>query len=112
MRDTDDRQLWQAGRRGRGRARRPTASRSSPKSRAKVKAWVKQADPRVTGEALYEDMTTDLRPDMAAIATPITLVYPWSAPAAEGPAPTRFYTANMPPRRTSASCPSATARIS
>lgn len=50
-----------------------------PDSRAKVIAWVKQADPRVTGEALYEDMTTDLRPDMAAIATPITLVYPWSA---------------------------------
>lgn len=50
-----------------------------PASRAKVAAWVKQADPRVTGEALYEDMTTDLRPDMAAIATPITLVYPWSA---------------------------------
>ena len=50
-----------------------------PGSRAKVAAWVKQADPRVTGEALYEDMTIDLRPDMAAIATPITLVYPWSA---------------------------------
>lgn len=50
-----------------------------PDSRTKVIAWVKQADPRVTGEALYEDMTTDLRPDMAGIATPITLVYPWSA---------------------------------
>ena len=50
-----------------------------PDSRAKVIAWIKQADPRVTGEALYEDMTTDLRPDMGGIATPITLVYPWSA---------------------------------
>jgi pimeloyl-ACP methyl ester carboxylesterase len=50
-----------------------------PDSRAKVIAWVQKADPRVTGEALYEDMTTDLRPDMAGIATPITLVYPWSA---------------------------------
>ena len=50
-----------------------------PDSRAKVTAWIKQADPRVTGEALYEDMTTDLRPEMAAIKTPITLVYPWSA---------------------------------
>ena len=49
-----------------------------PDSRAKVAAWIKQADPRVTGEALYEDMTTDLRPEMATIATPITLVYPWS----------------------------------
>jgi pimeloyl-ACP methyl ester carboxylesterase len=50
-----------------------------PESRAKVKAWVMASDPRVSGEALYEDMTTDLRPDMAKIATPITLVYPWNA---------------------------------
>jgi pimeloyl-ACP methyl ester carboxylesterase len=49
-----------------------------PDSRTKVIAWFKQADPRVTGEALYEDMTIDLRPDMASIQTPITLVYPWS----------------------------------
>ena len=49
-----------------------------PDSRTKVIAWVKQADPRVTGEAMYEDMTTDLRPNMSAITTPITLVYPWS----------------------------------
>jgi pimeloyl-ACP methyl ester carboxylesterase len=49
-----------------------------PESRAKVKAWVMAADPRVSGEAMYEDLTTDLRPDLAAIRTPITLVYPWS----------------------------------
>ncbi|MDB5710129.1 MAG: alpha/beta hydrolase [Sphingomonas bacterium] len=50
-----------------------------PESRAKVKAWVIASDPRVSGEALYEDMTTDLRPELARIATPITLVYPWNA---------------------------------
>jgi pimeloyl-ACP methyl ester carboxylesterase len=50
-----------------------------PESRAKVKAWVMASDPRVSGEALYEDMTTDLRPDLAKITTPITLVYPWNA---------------------------------
>jgi pimeloyl-ACP methyl ester carboxylesterase len=49
-----------------------------PESRAKVKAWVMAADPRVSGEAMYEDLTTDLRPDLAAMRTPITLVYPWS----------------------------------
>ena len=27
---------------------------------------------------MYEDLTTDLRPAMAGIATPITLVYPFS----------------------------------
>ncbi|MEO7688493.1 MAG: alpha/beta hydrolase [Sphingomonas sp.] len=49
-----------------------------PESRAKVKAWAMAADPRVSGEAMYEDLTTDLRPDLAAIKTPITLVYPWA----------------------------------
>ena len=52
---------------------------AKPESRAKVSAWVRVADPRVSGQAVYEDMTTDLRPDMKTIRTPITLVYPWSA---------------------------------
>ena len=47
-----------------------------PGSRAAVKAWAMAADPRVTAEALYEDMTTDLRPDLPRIVAPITLVYP------------------------------------
>jgi len=49
-----------------------------PESRAKVAAWIRASDPRVSGEAMYEDLTTDLRPDMAGITTPITLVYPLS----------------------------------
>lgn len=51
----------------------------TPGAQAKVAAWIGQADPRVSGQAMYEDMTTDLRPDMAEIATPITLVFPYSA---------------------------------
>ena len=47
-----------------------------PGSRATVAGWMAKADPRVTATAMYEDMTTDLRPAMATIATPITLVYP------------------------------------
>ncbi|MCU6453822.1 alpha/beta hydrolase [Sphingomonas sp. A2-49] len=50
-----------------------------PDARAKVATWFKAADARVSGAAMYEDMTTDLRPAMKDIATPITLVYPWSA---------------------------------
>lgn len=49
-----------------------------PASRAAVAGWAKAADPRVSGQAMYEDMTTDLRPAMKQIATPITLVYPWA----------------------------------
>lgn len=51
----------------------------TPGARAQVTAWVATADPRVSGAAMYEDLTTDLRPAMAGIATPITLVYPWSS---------------------------------
>ena len=53
----------------------------TPAARAKVQSWVEKADARVSGEALYEDFVTDLRPDLAQIATPITLVFPYS-PAA------------------------------
>ena len=47
-------------------------------AQAKVAAWIAKADPRVSGEAMYEDMTTDLRPDIPAIKTPITLIFPYS----------------------------------
>jgi len=63
-----------------------------PDSRAKVKAWVMATDPRVSGAAMYEDLTTDLRPDMAAIKTPITLVYPWGG-AADPRADTLYHAA-------------------
>lgn len=52
---------------------------AKPASRVKVAAWAKAADPRVSGQAMYEDLTTDLRPAMKHIATPITMVYPWGA---------------------------------
>lgn len=45
-------------------------------ARAKVKAWALATDVRVSAAAMYEDMTTDLRPDVAKLALPITLVYP------------------------------------
>jgi pimeloyl-ACP methyl ester carboxylesterase len=60
-------------------ARVATRNASKAASQALVARWSMQADPRVAAQAFYEDMTTDLRPDMAGIATPITLVYPWSA---------------------------------
>lgn len=50
---------------------------AKPESRAKVSQWVRAADPRVSGQAVYEDMITDLRPSLAQIATPITLLFAW-----------------------------------
>jgi pimeloyl-ACP methyl ester carboxylesterase len=49
-----------------------------PESIAKMKAWAAAADPRVTAQALYEDLTTDLRPELAGITTPVTLIVPWT----------------------------------
>jgi len=35
------------------------------------------SDHRVVGQALYDDLVTDLRPDLAKIAVPVTMLYPW-----------------------------------
>ncbi len=47
-------------------------------SRASMMEWAAAADPRVTAQTLYEDLTTDTRPNLAALRTPVTLVFPWS----------------------------------
>lgn len=61
-----------------------------PGSIAKMVAWSLAADPRVTGELLFEDMTTDLRPQLASLAAPTTLLYPFAAVADE-PKTLAFY---------------------
>ena len=44
--------------------------------RIKVANWAAKADPRVSAEAIYELMTTDLRPELKAIsAKPFTVLY-------------------------------------
>jgi pimeloyl-ACP methyl ester carboxylesterase len=62
-----------------GNARTAAGLALKPESRTRVTGWLRAVDGRVSGQALYEDLTTDLRTDMAGIQTPITLVYPWSA---------------------------------
>jgi pimeloyl-ACP methyl ester carboxylesterase len=37
------------------------------------------SDRRVVAQALYDDFTTDLRPDLARIKQPVTMLYPWDA---------------------------------
>ncbi|PXA83835.1 alpha/beta hydrolase [Nostoc sp. 3335mG] len=37
------------------------------------------SDHRVVAEAMYDDFTTDLRPDLAKITQPVTMLYPWDA---------------------------------
>ncbi len=47
-------------------------------ARVKMRQWGAAADARVAGQAVYEDMTTDLRPALPSIATPMTVVVPWT----------------------------------
>jgi pimeloyl-ACP methyl ester carboxylesterase len=49
-----------------------------PRSRARAVEWAMAADPRVTAQALYEDLTTDMRGELKAIKAPVTLVYAWN----------------------------------
>lgn len=50
----------------------------SPEGRARAVDWAMAADPRVVAEAQYENLTTDLRPELKAIRAPVTLVYAWN----------------------------------
>ena len=50
--------------------------------RARVGAWMNAANHQVTGQAIYEDATSDLRGDVAAIGrVPTTVLYAVSDPA-------------------------------
>ena len=49
-----------------------------PESQVKVAAWSAAADMRVSGQALYEDLQTDLRPQLASIVAPVTVIVPWT----------------------------------
>jgi len=41
-----------------------------------ISLWSKASDPSALANALADDLTLDLRPGLAAISTPITIVYP------------------------------------
>ena len=43
-----------------------------------LRKWAAAADPRVTAQALYEDLTTDVRVDLPKISVPVTVVYAWN----------------------------------
>ncbi len=64
-----------------------------PDSVAKIKIWMAAADSRVTAQGFYDGLTTDLRGDLPAITTPVTVVYPWSATGRGGQMTGAFYRA-------------------
>lgn len=49
----------------------------SPDNRQLVAGWAVASDKAVVAQADYDDMVLDLRPQLAAIKTPVTVLYPW-----------------------------------
>ncbi|MBB2203877.1 alpha/beta fold hydrolase [Gluconacetobacter takamatsuzukensis] len=55
--------------------------RSTGPAAAAAVAASAASDHRVVGQALYDDMTTDLRGRIGAITVPVTMLYPWDETA-------------------------------
>ena len=49
----------------------------SPEGHKAATAWAVASDKSVVARALYELMTTDLRPQLPQIKIPVTILYPW-----------------------------------
>jgi pimeloyl-ACP methyl ester carboxylesterase len=60
----------------------------NPDAQKLIEAGDEAGDRTVFAEAMYEDLLTDLRGDVAAIKTPMLLLYPYD-PASQGPDPTK-----------------------
>ncbi len=43
-----------------------------------LRRWAAASDPRVAAQAMYEDLTTDMRPELSAIRAPVTVLYAWN----------------------------------
>lgn len=51
----------------------------SPEGRKLATGWAIASDKSVVARAMYEDMTTDLRPELHKIKAPVTVLYPWDS---------------------------------
>ncbi len=56
------------------------AMSKDPATQLIVAGWGVSSDRKVVGQAMYDDLTLDLRADLPKIKTPITLVYPDNTP--------------------------------
>lgn len=53
----------------------------SPEGIKEVTEWAVASDKSVVARAMYEDMTTDIRPQLSKIKIPVTLLYPYDPSA-------------------------------
>ncbi len=64
---------------------------TSPTDRDRVVGWALASDRHVVAQAMYDDMITDLRPDLTAIRTPAVLLYPVDEAAGQNAAMTEAF---------------------
>jgi pimeloyl-ACP methyl ester carboxylesterase len=53
----------------------------SPEGLKAATKWAISSDKSVVARAMFEDMTTDIRPKLHDIKTPVTMLYPWDSAA-------------------------------
>ena len=76
---------------------------TAPADRAMIDAWGAASDAGAVNRAMADDMTLDLRPGLAAIVVPVTVLYPDNAPngAPKGAGDAMYQAAYAPvPNRT------------
>jgi pimeloyl-ACP methyl ester carboxylesterase len=70
----------------------------SPEDLKEATQWAITSDKAVVARATYEIMTTDLRPKLREIKTPVTMLYPWDRASGFAQAATdRLYHENFAP---------------
>lgn len=63
----------------------------SPGGRQLATQWAVASDKSVVAQATYDDMTTDMRPDLQKIKIPVTVLYPWDAKSGYSQAQTDWF---------------------
>jgi len=63
----------------------------SPNGRELATQWAVASDKSVVARATYDDMTTDLGPQLQNIKIPVTVVYPWDAKSPYSQAQTDWF---------------------
>ncbi len=61
-----------------GAGRIAAALARTPAARERVAGWIAGADPKVTAQMTYEGFTTDVRPGLAGLDVPVTVLYAWN----------------------------------
>jgi pimeloyl-ACP methyl ester carboxylesterase len=63
----------------------------SPDGRELATQWATASDKAVVAQATYDDMTTDLRPQLQNIKIPVTILYPWDSKSGYSQAQTDWF---------------------